>query len=58
MSASASEKLAPSLVQWVNSLELPALQELDAQTGKPKRSVTGLDGLRDGVVLGDVVGEV
>lgn len=53
-----STKLAPSLVLWVNSLELPSLQDLDAQTGKPKRVVSELAHLADGVVLGDVVGEV
>lgn len=55
-----SPRLAPSLVLWINSLapSLPSLNELDSTTGKPKRVVEKLSDLSDGVVLGDVVGEM
>lgn len=54
-----STRLAPSLLLWINSFtSLPSLSELDPISGKPKRSVKSLADLNDGVVLGDVVGEM
>ena len=56
----ASTRLAPSLLLWIESLSpaLPSLNELDSTTGKPKRVVTEIADLNDGVVLADVVAEV
>lgn len=56
----ASTRLTPSLLLWIESLSpaLPSLNELDSTTGKPKRVVNEIADLNDGVVLGDVVGEV
>ncbi|KAI5474231.1 protein-nucleus import-related protein [Pseudohyphozyma bogoriensis] len=55
-----STKLGPSLVHWIESLAptLPSLSELDESTSKPRRVVTRLQDLNDGVVLGDILGEV
>lgn len=55
-----STRLVPSILTWIHSLAptLPSLSDLDVATGKPRRVVESLADLRDGVVLGEIVGEV
>lgn len=54
-----SSRLPAALLLWINSLSttLPSLCEVDSN-GINKRTVKSLGDLSDGVVLGDVVGEM